>query len=468
VLAAGVDGQILIFGLAAGKVEGKLTGHTALARTAMTGDGKTLATASHDRTIRLWDLTTKTQRMVLTGHQQPIQGIAFAPDGKFLATASGTLTTPTVNPSQTLGEVKLWDVDTGKELISWSGGHYLPSVAFSPDGRTLATAGDSSVKLWDLGKALEAGTLRPTQAAEAQSPPADESAVEAAFDREFDLVVRAVRGLLTADDRKRLLKEDHPLLGQLAEPQTKALLTMLVDLPPATQQELRLRGYVKWKFSSLDAERQKVIRDWFQARLDSTAPRAIGDIELPEAPEGMPDAVEYFEKEGVTGFAVVRLDQPPQKLISWFALMPRAAHYRGMVIDQPTWCTVVGAQAVGTPSCDAAHLAQLTALYRKGNSSLPAFSSFSFLGANKEIAAATQARQSGRISFDTKAKPITQDGVTVEQNAWRIEAKQKRTVLLFEAPDPRVDNCLLTYRAKLKSANLEGGACISPRVWATP
>jgi hypothetical protein len=59
-------------------------------------------------------------------------------------------------------------------------------------------------------------------------------------------------------------------------------------------------------------------------------------------------------------------------------------------------------------------------------------------------------------SFDTTAKPITKDGITVDRDAWRVEAKENRTVRLFEVPISGVDDCMLTYRAKLKSENLEG------------
>jgi len=61
-------------------------------------------------------------------------------------------------------------------------------------------------------------------------------------------------------------------------------------------------------------------------------------------------------------------------------------------------------------------------------------------------------------SFEAGAKLITQDGLTVEKDAWQIEAKENRTVRLFEVPNPDVENCLLTYRAKMKTANLEGQA----------
>ena len=70
-------------------------------------------------------------------------------------------------------------------------------------------------------------------------------------------------------------------------------------------------------------------------------------------------------------------------------------------------------------------------------------------------------------SFAATEKLITKDGVTVDDNAWRIEAKEDRIVRLFEIADPGVENCTVVYRAKLKAENLDGRAyleilCRSP------
>ncbi len=61
-------------------------------------------------------------------------------------------------------------------------------------------------------------------------------------------------------------------------------------------------------------------------------------------------------------------------------------------------------------------------------------------------------------SFGTAAQFITKDGITVDQNAWRVEAKGNRAVRLFEIPSPGVENCRVVYRARLKAERLEGRA----------
>jgi hypothetical protein len=119
----------------------RLEGHSApVWSVVFSPDGKTLASGSVDRSIKLWDVATGKVINTLNGHSNWVYSVVFSPDGKTLASGSQD------------NSIKLWDVATGKVIHTLNGhSHWVYSVVFSPDGKTLASGSqDNSIKLWKL------------------------------------------------------------------------------------------------------------------------------------------------------------------------------------------------------------------------------------------------------------------------------------------------------------------------------
>jgi len=105
---------------------------------AFSPDGTRLATASHDKTARIWDATTG-QELTRVFHEGWVSGVAFSPDGTRLATASNDKT------------VRIWDATTGQQPRQVTHENWVVGVAFSPDGTRLATAShDNTARIWNL------------------------------------------------------------------------------------------------------------------------------------------------------------------------------------------------------------------------------------------------------------------------------------------------------------------------------
>ncbi|MEG4005324.1 AAA-like domain-containing protein [Microcoleus sp. Pol1C5] len=139
--SASSDNTIKLWHLESQKPIATLTGHSnSVNSVAFSPDGKTLASASSDNTIKLWHLESQKPIATLTGHSNSVWSIALSPDGKTLASASSDNT------------IKLWHLESQKPIATLAGhSNSVNSVAFSPDGKTLASASsDKTIKLWHL------------------------------------------------------------------------------------------------------------------------------------------------------------------------------------------------------------------------------------------------------------------------------------------------------------------------------
>lgn len=127
-------------------------------------DSRTLATVSGDATIKLWSVETRREIATL-GDAGKVVSIILSPDGRILATVSESNNLDELSMS-----LKLWDISSQQEIASFAcndcrddlqfaQGGISSLMAFSPDGQTIAVAGENSLKLWSISGRREAAKL---------------------------------------------------------------------------------------------------------------------------------------------------------------------------------------------------------------------------------------------------------------------------------------------------------------------
>jgi WD40 repeat protein len=135
--SASDDHTVRLWEMPSGKPRTTLTAHTDGVRAvAFSPDGRTLATGSNDHTARLWDMPSGKPRATLLGHTGDVHDLTFSRNGRVLSTIGRDTT------------VRLWDAASGQPYGNLDSG--VSSFAVSPDSRMLATASESGTRLWDL------------------------------------------------------------------------------------------------------------------------------------------------------------------------------------------------------------------------------------------------------------------------------------------------------------------------------
>jgi WD40 repeat protein/tRNA A-37 threonylcarbamoyl transferase component Bud32 len=222
-LAASAGRTLLVWDAATGKEILTLSGHDRpITRVAYSPDGRRLASASRNGSVKVWDAFTGEKCLTLSGHTIDVHGVAYSPDGRRLVTAAGGTTR---GGERSNCEVKIWDALTGQEILTLHGtAAQAPCVTFDRDGRRLAASGDAAVTIWEEAP-LAAELAEQRQAASlvkfrfAQSPDPGEVSARVRDDATISDAVRQraltlVEPIWRSRVRQEAEKEVRPLFGK--------------------------------------------------------------------------------------------------------------------------------------------------------------------------------------------------------------------------------------------------------------
>jgi WD40 repeat protein len=157
-LLASADLAIHVWNLTTGQEVRTLTGYTGGVKSlAFSPNGKVLVGGGQYATVKLWDVASGRELRSLVGNWGEVK-VAFSPNGRMLASASSW---PPPDSGRQDEVIRLWDVSSGRELHTLTGHPWtINALAFSPDGKILASGGlDKTLKLWDTKRGVELRSL---------------------------------------------------------------------------------------------------------------------------------------------------------------------------------------------------------------------------------------------------------------------------------------------------------------------
>ena len=156
IISVDCDGGIKLWDISTGTEQKTILNHSGGLRArhvAFSPDGERIVSGDSSGTFRIWDTATGEEITTFHGPKgwSSENAVEFSPDGKLVASCSGGMDM-TVN---------VWDATTGKELITLKGHElWVSCVAFSPNGKFIASGGCDSIKIWELATGRDITTLR--------------------------------------------------------------------------------------------------------------------------------------------------------------------------------------------------------------------------------------------------------------------------------------------------------------------
>ena len=154
--SGGADRTVVIWEVDSSTPQKTLVGHAAaVSCVAFSPVGSRLVSGSDDATLRIWNLPSGKPGHVLLGHSGQVTSVAFSPDGRQILSACQW------NREEKPGELKTWDVRSGRQLLTIDSAGPRRTAAYSPRGlRIVAGGADATIMIWDAATGEEALTLR--------------------------------------------------------------------------------------------------------------------------------------------------------------------------------------------------------------------------------------------------------------------------------------------------------------------
>jgi WD40 repeat protein len=147
--SASVDSTVTVWNIETGHMEFELPHPAGVTYVEFSPNGRSLASSSYDGIVRIWDVGERSVRNEISAHEGTAWSVSLSRDGAFLASGGED------------GMVRLWECGTGK-LVKTLKGHTrnVWDVKFSPDGTKIASGSfDNTIKIWDVKKGLSSRAL---------------------------------------------------------------------------------------------------------------------------------------------------------------------------------------------------------------------------------------------------------------------------------------------------------------------
>jgi len=143
-MSASIDKTIKLWDIKSGCEIRTFIGNSLNVEFVFSSDGDQMASIENDKLIKVWDVTSGKELMSFSGHTDRINSIVFSVDGKTIASASDDKT------------LRVWDINTGKvALVISKFTNAVENVAISPDNKYIASSSNGYIKFWDFNSGQE-------------------------------------------------------------------------------------------------------------------------------------------------------------------------------------------------------------------------------------------------------------------------------------------------------------------------